>query len=607
MCGIIGYIGDRQAAPILLEGLRRLEYRGYDSAGAAVLSAKGIATRRSVGKIAGLEKALGRRGLTGTVGLGHTRWATHGRPSEENAHPHHSGPFVVVHNGIIENHLALRKKREAAGHTFASETDTEVVAVLLDHHYKGDLPRAVSRTLAALEGSFALGIICSEEPDLLVAARRGSPLVIGRGEGEQFLASDVPAIVGSTRRVVYLDNDETAYIGRETVKVVTAAGRTRRKKAETIPWDPVSVERGGFKHFMLKEIHEQGEACLNTFRGRFSEKEGKIFLAEAGLTAARVRAVRRVRLLACGTSYYAALVGEHMIERLAGLPVEVDLGSEFRYRGSVPEAGTLTVAISQSGETADTLAAFQEAAKDGGRRLALCNVVGSSLAREADGVLYTHAGPEIGVASTKAFTSQLTALYLLALCLGRSRSHLTAAEVRRHIRELTHLPVQIGQCLELEGEMEALARKFYRKTNFLYLGRGLNYPIALEGALKLKEISYIHAEGYAGGEMKHGPIALIDSEMPVIVLAPRDGVYEKMLGNVQEVKARDGVVIAFSTGGGRGLRRLSDERFLLPSTNPFLQTILLTVPLQLFAYHVADLRGNDVDQPRNLAKSVTVE
>jgi glucosamine--fructose-6-phosphate aminotransferase (isomerizing) len=607
MCGIIGYIGDRPAVPIIIEGLRRLEYRGYDSAGTVVIDDGAFHSRRSVGKIARLEEAIGPGGLPGTAGIGHTRWATHGRPSEENAHPHRSGPFVVVHNGIIENYLSLKKKMAAAGHTFASETDTEVIAVLLDHYYRGDLRRAVRSTLAQLKGSYALGILCLEEPEVIVAAREGSPLIIGKGEGEQFLASDVPAIVNHTRQVVYLENGEIAFVGRDRLQVFTAAGRARRKKVESIPWDPVSVERRGFKHFMLKEIHEQKEACLDTFRGRVSEEEGKVFLDEAGLTARKVGAIRRVRLLACGTSYYASLAGEHMLERIAGLPTEVDLASEFRYRQAVREPGTLTVAVSQSGETADTIAAFEEADGPGGFRLAICNVMGSSLARSADGVLYTHAGPEIGVASTKAFTSQLTAFYLLALALGRARKKLTPAAVRRHLQDLIRLPVQIDKCLDLDGEMKALAKVFSRKENFLYLGRGLNYPIALEGALKLKEISYIHAEGYAGGEMKHGPIALIDSEMPVIVLAPRDGVYEKILGNVEEVKARDGVVISFSTRKSRDLSRLADYRYLVPSTNPFLMTILLVIPLQLFAYHVADRRGNDVDQPRNLAKSVTVE
>jgi len=607
MCGIIGYIGEREATPVLLEGLRRLEYRGYDSAGVSVLSKKTIKTRRSVGKISSLEELISRRALKGRVGLGHTRWATHGRPSEENAHPHAAGPFVVVHNGIIENHLALKKKLEAAGHRFDSETDTEVVAVLLHHYWKGDLRKAVFRALADLKGSYALGILCRDEPDVIVAAREGSPLIVGRGKGENYLASDVPAIVSHTREVMYLENGEVAFVGREGVRVTTDKGKTRRKKTEVIPWDPVSVERGRFKHFMLKEIHEQKEACLNTFRGRFSEEGGKILLQESGLKASQAKKFRRVRLLACGTSYYACLAGEHMIERIAGVPAEVDLASEFRYRGAVSEPGVLTVAVSQSGETADTLAAFGVDSGRDGYRLGICNVVGSSLAREADGVLTTHAGPEIGVASTKAFTSQLTALYLLALFLGEARGNLSVPGVRKHLRDLLHLPVQISECLELDGAMEDLARKFSKKENFLYLGRGLNYPIALEGALKLKEISYIHAEGYAGGEMKHGPIALIDSEMPVIVLAPRDEVYEKMLGNVQEVKARDGVVIAFSTRGGKGLGRLADFRYLLPSANPFLMAILLTIPLQLFAYHVADKRGNDVDQPRNLAKSVTVE
>ncbi len=493
MCGIVGYIGSREVTPILLDGLRRLEYRGYDSAGIAVLSEGAIEIRRSVGKLQSLEAALSGHSLPGTVGVGHTRWATHGRPSEENAHPHRTGPFVVVHNGIIENHMALRKKMEAAGHRFSSETDTEVIAVLLHHHYRGNLRQAVSRTLKALEGSYALGILCSEAPDLIVVAREGSPLVVGLGDAEHFIASDVPAIIGHTRRVVYLDNGETAFVGRKKLEVVTGGGRPRRKSIQEVPWDPVSVEKAGFKHFMLKEIHEQKEACLNTFRGRYSEEQGRILLQESGLKPARARTVKRVRFLACGTSYYAALAGEHMIEGLAGLPAEVDLASEFRYRRSVSEPGVLTVAISQSGETADTLAAFGEAGD--GYRLAVCNVVGSSLSREAEGVLYTHAGPEIGVASTKAFTSQLTALYLLALYLGGERGVLSKERVRSCIRDLLHLPALIEQCLLMDGDMEQLAKTYYKASNCLYLGRGINYPIALEGALKLKEISYIHAEG----------------------------------------------------------------------------------------------------------------
>jgi len=503
--------------------------------------------------------------------------------------------------------MDLKKEMQAAGHSFSSETDTEIVAVLLNHYYDGDLGRAVARTLKALKGSYALGILCTEDPDSIMAAREGSPLVVGIGEGELFIASDVPAIIGHTRRVVYLDNGEVARLDRKGFGVTTLGGKVSRKSVQEVPWDPVSVEKAGFKHFMLKEIHEQKEGCLNTFRGRFSEERGRAVLDETGLTAEKVKSLRRVRLLACGTSYYAALVGEHMIERLAGLPAEVDLASEFRYRGAVAEDGVLTVAISQSGETADTLAAFGEKAGRGGFHLAVCNVVGSSLAREAEGVLYTHAGPEIGVASTKAFTSQPTALYLLALHLGRTRGRLLARQVRGHLQELLHLPALVEECLGLNGPMEELARQFYRSEDFLYLGRGISYPIALEGALKLKEISYIHAEGYAGGEMKHGPIALIDNEMPVIVLAPRDEVYEKMLGNIQEVRARDGIVIAFSTKGAREIDRLAEHTFYLPPANPFLMSILATVPLQLFAYHVADKRGNDVDQPRNLAKSVTVE
>ena len=608
MCGIVGYVGARPALPILLDGLRRLEYRGYDSAGVAIVAAGEIGIRRSVGKIAGLERAIGPDGLPGTVGVGHTRWATHGRPSEENAHPHRSGPFVVVHNGIIENHLALKKRLQGRGYAFSSETDTEVIAVLLHASYKGDARAALLKTLAALRGSWALGVLCLDAPDLLMAAREGSPLVIGRGEGEQFLASDVPALIAHTREVVYLGNGEAAFLWRDGVEVTGLDGKARRKGAQRIAWDPVSAERGGYKHFMLKEIHEQPTACLDTFRTRVSQEKGRVLLDdEAGLAPPVVAGIRRVRFLACGTSWHAALVGEHMVERLAGLPAEVDLASEFRYRGAPAEEGVLTVAISQSGETADTRAAFAEARSRGGFRLAICNVLGSSIAREADGVLYTHAGPEISVASTKAFTSQLTALYLLALFLGQQRGRLGRAAVAQHLADLVRLPAQIGRALALDGAMAGLAARFEKSRDCLYLGRGVNFPVALEGALKLKEISYVHAEGYAGGEMKHGPIALIDAALPVVVLAPRDETFPKMFSNLEEVRARRGIVIAFTDRAGKDLAARTDHLFTVPRTNPFLAPILLVVPLQLFAYHVAEARGHDVDQPRNLAKSVTVE
>ncbi len=609
MCGIVGYIGQRPALPILIDGLRRLEYRGYDSAGVAILDGGEVAVRRSAGKIARLEEAIGPAGLPGTLGIGHTRWATHGRPCEENAHPHRSGPFVVVHNGIIENHLALKKRLAGRGYGFCSETDTEVVAVLLhSHHRGGDARRALAKTLAEIEGSYALAILCVEEPDRLFAAREGSPLVIGRGSGEQFLASDVPALIAHTREVIYLGNGETAVLRRGGVELSDLRGRARRAKTCHVPWDPVSAERGGYKHFMLKEIHEQPHACLDTFRTRVSQEKGRVLLdEEAGLSPGVLARIRRVRFLACGTSWHAGLVGEHLVERLAGLPAEVDLASEFRYRGAPPEEGVLTVAISQSGETADTRAAFAEARSRGGFRLAVCNVLGSSLTREADGVLYTHAGPEISVASTKAFTSQLTALYLLALFLGQQRGRLKRAEVARHLADLVRLPAQLARVLGLDEAMAELAQRFAKSRDCLFLGRGVNFPVALEGALKLKEISYVHAEGYAGGEMKHGPIALIDPELPVVVLAPRDENFSKMYGNLEEVKSRYGVVIAFTDRAGRDLAAKADYLFTVPRTNPFLTPLLLSVPLQLFAYHVAEARGHDVDQPRNLAKSVTVE
>jgi glucosamine--fructose-6-phosphate aminotransferase (isomerizing) len=610
VCGIVGYIGGRPALPILLDGLRRLEYRGYDSAGVAILDGCEIAVRRSVGKIAALEQAIGPAGIPGTLGIGHTRWATHGRPCEENAHPHRSGPFVVVHNGIIENYLALKKRLQGRGYAFTSETDTEVVAVLLHRHRgRGGARRALERTLAEIEGAYALGVICLDEPQSLFAAREGSPLVIGCGAGEQFLASDVPALIAHTREVIYLDNGEVAVLRRDGVALSDAAGKPRRVKTCHVSWDPIAAERGGYKHFMLKEIHEQPTACLDTFRTRVSRETGRVILDDvAGLTPKVLAGIRRVRFLACGTSWHAALVGEHYVERLAGLPAEVDLASEFRYREAPAEEGVLTVAISQSGETADTRAAFNEARSKGGFRLAVCNVLGSSITREAaDGVLYTHAGPEISVASTKAFTSQLTALYLLALYLGQQRGHLTRAELARHLADLVRLPALLHKALALNAPMAALGQRFAKSRGCLFLGRDVNFPVALEGALKLKEISYVHAEGYAGGEMKHGPIALIDAELPVVVLAPRDALFGKIFANLKEVKARHGIAIAFTDRAGRDLSAETDLLYTVPRTNPFLTPLLLTVPLQLFAYHLADALGHDVDQPRNLAKSVTVE
>jgi glucosamine--fructose-6-phosphate aminotransferase (isomerizing) len=610
MCGIVGYIGSRPALPILIDGLRRLEYRGYDSAGVAILAAGEIAVRRSVGKIAALEAVIGPAGVPGALGIGHTRWATHGRPCEENAHPHRSGPFVVVHNGIIENYLALKKRLQGRGYAFASETDSEVVAVLLNSHYRGcDARRALTKTLAEIEGAYALGVLCLDEPECLFAARQGSPLVIGVGDGEQFLASDVPALIAHTREVIYLENGEVAVLRREGVAITNAAGKLRRAKPCHVSWDPIAAERGGYKHFMLKEIHEQPTACLDTFRARIDRDAGRVVLDdEVGLTPKVLAGIRRVRFLACGTSWHAALVGEHYVERLAGLPAEVDLASEFRYREAPAEEGVLTVAISQSGETADTRAAFTEARSKGGFRLAVCNVLGSSITREsADGVLYTHAGPEISVASTKAFTSQLTALYLLALFLGQQRGHLKRPELARHLADLARLPALIGKTLALDAPLAALGQRFAKSRGCLFLGRDVNFPVALEGALKLKEISYVHAEGYAGGEMKHGPIALIDAELPVIVLAPRDALFSKIFGNLKEVKARHGIAIAFTDRSGRDLAAEADHLFVVPRTNPFLTPILLAVPLQLFAYHLAAALGHDVDQPRNLAKSVTVE
>jgi len=611
MCGIVGYVGQKKVVPVLLEGLRRLEYRGYDSAGLAILKPDRVVIYRSVGKIKELENALWGRDLSGEVGLGHTRWATHGRPTEENAHPHCdcTGDLVVVHNGIIENYLALKDKLQRDGHRFKSETDTEVVAHLIEAQLKdtGDLEVAVRRALSSLVGSYALGIIWRGDPHRLVAARSGSPLVVGLGDGEFFIASDVPAILSHTRDVLFLDDEEIAVLSPDGVTVTTVTGEPVEKKIHKILWTPIMAEKGGYKHFMLKEIYEQPRALRDTIRGRFSMDTGQLYLDGLESLRAVLPATSRIVLVACGTSWHAALVGKFLLEELVRIPVEVDYGSEFRYRDPILDQGTLVVTISQSGETLDTLVSLREARRHGCPALAICNVVGSTLSRESDGVLYTHAGPEIGVASTKAFTSQLAALYLLALALGRARGRIDAARSQELLSELVRLPQQMEQALRLDPELEQLASRFYDARNFLYLGRGINYPIALEGALKLKEVSYIHAEGYPAGEMKHGPIALITDEMPVVFLAPRDKTFEKVLGNIEEVKTRSGIVIAISDESDRRLAAKADHVVTVPRTSPHLTPLLLVVPLQLLAYHIAVRKGCDVDQPRNLAKSVTVE
>ena len=610
MCGIIGYIGAKPVVPLLIDGLRRLEYRGYDSAGIAVVQDGSIHVRRSAGKLQRLEEAIRAEPLSGVYGLGHTRWATHGRPTEENAHPHRdcTGRVVVVHNGIIENYLELKRQLEGQGHRFVTETDTEIVAHLVEREMRGDgLAAAVHRALGQLRGLFALVLISADDPDTIVAARSGPPLVIGLGDGEFFVASDIPAILSHTRDVVFLNDGDVAVLRPDGVQFRTFAGDPVSRPSQRVTWDPVMAEKAGYKHFMLKEIYEQPQAVRETVLGRVSLDSGRVFLGDMP----DLLAIDAVTIIACGTSWHAGLVGKYLIEALAQVPVEVDYGSEYRYRNPIINRKTLAVVITQSGETADTLAALREARGKGAPSLAICNVVGSMATREVDGTVYTHAGPEIGVASTKAFTSQLVAIYLLALRLGQVRGVLSPETSRPHIDSLLQLPHLLEQTLKTEPEVGEIAGRFQARTDFLYLGRGINYPIALEGALKLKEISYIHAEGYPAGEMKHGPIALIDEQMPVVALAPHDHVFEKMLGNVQEVKARGGSVVALTTRGDDKLASMldADRDFVLelPAAPALLTPILLVLPLQLLAYDIAVRRGCDVDQPRNLAKSVTVE
>ena len=614
MCGIIGYIGPKDVVPVLIDGLRKLEYRGYDSAGVAVVSGGVMHLRRSAGKLSNLEAAIRQEPLSGDYGIGHTRWATHGRPTEENAHPHRdcTGKIVVVHNGIIENYLDLKQELQAGGHTFVTETDTEIVAHLVEREMRDDgLENAVRRALMLMRGLFALVLISADDPEKIVAVRSGPPIVVGLGDGEFFVASDIPPILSYTRDVVFLGDEEMAIITRTGVTFTDFFARPVSAATQRVLWDPIMAEKAGYKHFMLKEIFEQPTAARETVLGRVSQDTGRVFLEEMTLTDAQLAAVDRITILACGTSWHAGLVGKFLIEQLARIPVEVDYGSEYRYRHPICGPHTLAIVITQSGETADTLAALREARKNGARSIAICNVVGSMATRETDGTVYTHAGPEIGVASTKAFTSQLVALYLLALRLGQARGSLTAEASKPHVDALLQLPGLLEQTLKLAPEIGEIAARFQARTDFLYLGRGINYPIALEGALKLKEISYIHAEGYPAGEMKHGPIALIDERMPVVAIAPHDAVFEKMLGNMQEVKARGGAVIALTTRGDKKLSAVLDPStdFILhvPAAPDLLTPIVMTIPLQLLAYDVAVRRGCDVDQPRNLAKSVTVE
>jgi len=609
MCGIIGYLGPQEAMPIILDGLKRLEYRGYDSAGMAVIHDGGLAIRRSLGKLIELEKLVRRDPLPGQVGIGHTRWATHGRPSETNAHPHMVGSIAVVHNGIIENYLELKEQLLKEGHRFASETDTEIVCHLVVRQLSRGATylEAVQHSLAAIRGSYALVIVNANEPRMLVAARKESPLILGLGEGEYFLASDIPAILPYTRRVIFLEDHDLVVLRDDDYLLLDREGQKVARPAHTITWSPAMAEKAGYKHFMQKEIFEQPRALIDTFRGRIDPDLGEVVLPEISLSAEEIKGLRKIFLVACGTSYHAAMVGKLLIEGLCRLPVEVDLGSEFRYRDPLVDDRTLLILISQSGETADTRAGLSAGKALGAKTLAIVNAVGSSIAREADSVFYTHAGPEIGVASTKAFTTQLVALYLIALFLARRLERLPRAEVRRRLNELLKLPTWVQETLDQDHEIREIARRYMGAQNFLYLGRGLHYPIALEGALKLKEISYIHAEGYAAGEMKHGPIALIDRDMPVMVLATRSPVLEKIQGNIEEVAARGGRLIALTEADNYQVRERVESVIPVPAVPLELSPIVLVAPLQLLAYHVADLRGTDVDQPRNLAKSVTVE
>jgi glucosamine--fructose-6-phosphate aminotransferase (isomerizing) len=609
MCGIVGYIGHQPALPILLGGLERLEYRGYDSAGVALLEPSGITVRRAEGKLARLIENLAREEFDATVGIGHTRWATHGRPSEVNAHPHISHGLALVHNGIIENFVELRERLQAEGFVFTSETDTEVIAHLIASHRRSGKSgaEALRAALHEVRGAYAVGLLCLDHPDTLYAARYGSPLVLARGEGDSFLASDIPAMLSHTRDMVFLEDGDVAELTADAIRITDLAGQPVERATTHIDWNPVMAEKAGYKHFMLKEIHEQPRAVNDTLIGRINQVGQRVALGDLGLDRGFLRAVRRVVIVACGTSWHAGLVGKYMIENLAGVGVEVDIASEYRYRDPIVGPRTLLVTISQSGETADTLAALRQAKRQGAKTLAICNVVGSTMTREAEATLYTHAGPEIGVASTKAFTTQLTVLFLLALQLGQINDRLPEEQRARLLQDLVELPIKMEKALATEGECETLARKFFDRRDFLYLARGINYPLALEGALKLKEISYIHAEGYPAGEMKHGPIALIDEEVPVVCLLPDDELKEKMLSNLEEVRARDGVPIAIVHEGLEKTLPEGTTTIAVPRSNQYLTPILMAVPLQLLAYYIAVRRGTDVDQPRNLAKSVTVE
>jgi glucosamine--fructose-6-phosphate aminotransferase (isomerizing) len=608
MCGIIGYIGNRNAVSVVLEGLKRLEYRGYDSAGVAFFTENGIQVRRCKGKIKDLAALLAPEDPVSHTTIGHTRWATHGKPSEENAHPHRSDGVVLVHNGIVENYLFLKKKLIGKGYKFSSETDTEVLCHLISDYARArPLEEAVREALTEVRGAYALAVIKEDEPNKIVGVRKDSPLVVGVGEGEFFLASDVPAFLHYSKNVIFLKDGEMAVLTNDDVTITGLDGVPAHKEITPVSWSPSMAEKDGYRHFMLKEIYEQPRAIADTLRGRFNPESGDVNLDEFGLKEVDMKAVEKIFIVACGTSYHAGLIGKYMIEGLARIPVEVDIASEFRYRMPIIKPGDLMIGITQSGETADTLAAQREAKRLGARVLSICNVVGSTASREADAVFYTHSGPEIGVASTKAFTTQIAGLYLFAVGTAKARGRITEDRAKELLNELLMLPGKVEEALSSDEQIKTIATGFFKTRGFLYLGRGSNYPIALEGALKLKEISYIHAEGYAAGEMKHGPIALIDEELPVVVVAPKDFLHEKIASNIQEVKSRGGKIILVTDSPEDDMCGISDTCIVVPKTNQYLATVLMAVPVQLLAYHIGVLRGCDVDQPRNLAKSVTVE
>jgi glucosamine--fructose-6-phosphate aminotransferase (isomerizing) len=609
MCGIVGYVGHRSADRVLVSGLRKLEYRGYDSAGVATLGEDGMEIRRAVGKLDNLESVLASEPVIGTTGIGHTRWATHGRPSEQNAHPHRSGNVVVIHNGIIENYVSIREQLVAEGREIRSETDTEVISHLVDRELTNgrSLLEATRAAISQLDGSYAIVVMSHREPDRLIAAKNSTPVVIGIGEDECFVASDIPALLDYTRDVLFLEDGEIAEVERGAVRILKFDGEPVEREPKRVTWDPVTAQKGGYKHFLLKEIHEQPQAIIDTMRGRISQESGDVVLPEMDAIADRLKDIERVVMVACGTAWHACLVGKFIVERFARIPCEVDYGSEFRYRDPLIDEKTLLLVVSQSGETADTLAALQTARERGAPVAAVCNVVDSSIARKSDAVIYTHAGPEISVASTKAFTTQLTALYVLGIYLGQRTGNIPTELERECIQSLVTIPNLVEQALKQEDAIAKAARLYTQAFDMLYLGRGINYPIALEGALKLKEISYIHAEGYPAGEMKHGPIALIDEELPVVVLIPRDEVYGKTLSNLKEVESRGGRIIAITDAADAELHAIAETVIEVPNTSTSLMPLLLSIPLQLLAYHVAVERGTDVDQPRNLAKSVTVE